>query len=134
MLDTAKDRNDLIAKIELLEKTLISKDDQISGYRKQLLEATTKIYYVKEHIKSMYEVEEYIPTDITVIADMLDISLTKQYAVEIHVVYRGNIEMPLDAEINDIEDHIEFSFSDRGADDWEVDIFQYDLSIDAEEA
>lgn len=127
-------RDSLVFQIDSLKSSLELKDSTINSLRKQLNELRIRIDSVKNYISSMHELGEEVSDDLISIAELLDISLTRQYAVEIHVVYRGNIEMPLDAEINDIEDHIEFSFSDRGADDWEVDIFQYDLSIDAEEA
>lgn len=131
---TSEDRDNRAAEIVRLRGLIESKDNILSSYSKQLNELRIRIDSVKNYISSMHELGEEVSDDLISIAELLDISLTRQYAVEIHVVYRGNIEMPLDAEINDIEDHIEFSFSDRGADDWEVDIFQYDLSIDAEEA
>ena len=131
---TSEDRDNRAAEIVRLRGLIESKDKLITTYHNSNLSLMSKINHVKEFIKTFYDMGDSVPDEVLSIAELLDISLTKQYAVEIHVVYRGNIEMPLDAEINDIEDHIEFSFSDRGADDWEVDIFQYDLSIDAEEA
>ena len=127
-------KSELSLQINTLQREVERLTNLNNNYQAYHNDLKTKISNVKGYILDLYSMNGEIDEDIKEIAELLDISLTKQYAVEIHVVYRGNIEMPLDAEINDIEDHIEFSFSDRGADDWEVDIFQYDLSIDAEEA
>lgn len=131
---TSQDRDNFASEVVRLRGLVESKDKLITTYHNSNLSLMSKINDVKEFIKSTHELGGFVPDEVLSIAELLDISLTRQYAVEIQVIYRGNIEIPFDAEINDLTDHIEFSFSDRGADDWEVDIFQYDLSIDAEEA
>lgn len=127
-------REELSIQINTLQREVERLQMNFDAARSRNEELNLKINNVRGHIKDIYDMSGDLDEDIMEIARMLDISLTKQYAVEITVTYRGNVEIPLDADIDDLSDHIEFEFSDRGADDWEVDIFQYDVDINAEEA
>jgi hypothetical protein len=81
----------------------------------------------------MIDSEEDISEDILRIVKILDITLTKTYDMHISVIYRGTVEIPLDEDISKFSDHVEFEFSDKGEDNWDVDIFQYDVDVNWDE-
>lgn len=127
-------RDSLVFQIDSLKSSLELKDSTINSFRKQLSEIKQQVDSVKEYIKSMYELGERVSEDITRIAEFLDISMTKTYDVDITVSYRGTIEIPMDEDIEDFEDHISFEFSAPFSDEWNVDIYENDASIQHVEA
>jgi len=129
MFDTPNDRDDLVIQIDSLKSSLEVRDLTIGSLRKQLNEIKEQVDSVKEYIKSMYELGERVSEDITRIAEFLDISMTKTYDVDITISYRGTIEIPMDADIEEFEDHISFEFSAPFSDEWNVDIYENDASI-----
>ena len=131
---TSEDRDNRAAEIVRLRGLIESKDNIISSFNKQIHELRIKIDSVKDYILSLNELGEEIPDDLISITELLDISLTKQYSVDITVIYRGNVEIPFDANIRDLQKYIEFDFAPSQKNDWEVDIFQYDVDINYEEA
>ena len=116
-----------------LEQHLEHKDSIINSFTKQLREHESKLNAVKAYVKEMIDSEEEISKDILRIVKILDITLTKTYDMHISVIYRGTVEIPLDEDINKFSDHVEFEFSDKGEDDWDVDIFQYDVDVNWDE-
>ena len=131
---TSEDRDNRAAEIVRLRGLIESKDNIISSFNKQIHELRIKIDSVKDYILSLNELGEEIPDDLISITELLDISLTKQYAVEVQVIYRGNVEIPFDADIRDLQKYVEFDFAPSQKNDWEVDLFQYDVYIDYREA
>lgn len=116
-----------------LEQHLEYKESIINSFTKQLREHESKLNAVKAYIKEMIDSEEEISKDILRIVKILDITLTKTYDVHISPIYRGTVEIPLGENIDKLLDHIEFEFSDKGEDDWDVDIFQYDVNVNWDE-
>jgi hypothetical protein len=133
MFNTPNDRDDLIIQIDSLKSSMEIRDLTIGSLRKQLQEIEQRVESVKDYIKSMMELGEFVSEDMNNVADLLDIILTKKYDVDINVIYRGTVEIPLDQDIDKLSDHIEFEFSDKGEDDWDVDIFQYDVNVNWDE-
>lgn len=131
---TSEDRDNRAAEIVRLRGLIESKDNILSSYSKQLNELRIRIDSVKDYISSTHELGEEVSDDLISVAELLDITLTKQYAVDITVIYRGNVEIPFDADISDLEDYVQFDYSSSQKNDWEVDIFQYDVDINYEEA
>lgn len=131
---TSEDRDNRAAEIVRLRGLIESKDNIISSFNKQIHELRIKIDSVKDYILSLNELGEEIPDDLISITELLDISLTKQYAVEVQVIYRGNVEIPFDSDIRDLQKYVEFDFAPSQKNDWEVDLFQYDVHIDYREA
>ena len=100
----------------------------------RIKELEDKIDHVRGYILDTFEMEDFVPSVLTDIAEILDISLTKQYAVEITVTYRGNVEISVGQDIDDLSDHISFEFSAPYSDEWEVDIYEDDIDFNYEEA
>ena len=123
----------MVYDLSRLEQHLEYKDSIINSFSKQLREHEERIDFVKEYVKSMYELGERVSEDITRIVEILDITLTKKYDVTINPIYRGTIEIPMSADIEDFAEHISFEFSAPFSDEWSVDIYQEDIEIEHEE-
>ena len=117
-----------------LEQQLEYKESIINSFTKQLREHEARLNGAKEIIIEAILIDRIGKNVLMNVAEALDITLTKTYDVDISVIYRGQIEIPLDQDIDKLSDHIEFEFSDKGEDDWDVDIFQYDVDINYEES
>lgn len=117
-----------------VEQHLKYKESIINSFSKQLKECEERIDTVKCYVSSMYELGEKVSEDIIRIIEILDITLTKKYNVTITPVYRGTIEIPMDEDIEDFENHISFEFSAPFSDEWEFDIYQDEIEIEHEEA
>lgn len=132
MFDTLNDRDSLVFQIDSLKSSLELKDSTINSFRKQLREHEERINGVKQYVKDMYGSDNGV--SVTRILEILDITLTKRYDVDITVTYSGTIELPLDADINDFDEHVNFEFSAPFSDEWEFDISQEDADIQYEES
>jgi archaellum component FlaC len=110
------------------------RDLTIGSLRKQLQEIEQRVESVKDYIKGMMELGEFVSEDMNNVADLLDITLTKIYDVTITVEYRGTIEIPMDEDIDNFENHISFEFSAPFSDEWNVDIYENETDIKYEEA
>ena len=133
MFNTPNDRDDLIIQIDSLKSSMEIRDLTIGSLRKQLQEIEQRVESVKDYIKSMMELGEFVSEDMNNVADLLDITLTKIYDVTITVEYRGTIEIPMDEDIDNFENHISFEFSAPFSDEWNVDIYQDDIEINYDE-
>lgn len=116
-----------------LEQHLEYKESIINSFSKQLREHEERIDAVKCYVSSMYELGEKVSQDIIRIVEILDITLTKKYNVTITPVYRGTIEIGMNEDIEDFENHVRFEFYDPFTDNWNVDIYQEDIEIEHEE-
>jgi hypothetical protein len=117
-----------------LEQHLEYKDSLINSFTKQLREHEARLHGAKEIIIEAILIDRIGKNVLMNVAEALDITLTKKYDITISPIYRGTIEIPLGENIDKLLDHIEFEFSDKGEDDWDVDIFQHDIDIDYEES
>ena len=134
MFNTPNDRDDLIIQIDSLKSSMEIRDLTIGSLRKQLQEIEQRVESVKDYIKGMMELGEFVSEDMNNVADLLDITLTKIYDVTITVEYRGTIEIPMDEDIDNFENHISFEFSAPFSDEWNVDIYENETDIKYEEA
>jgi hypothetical protein len=116
-----------------LEQHLEYKDSLINSFTKQLREHESKLDAVKEYIKQCSSSGD-LTDELEHVAKLLDITLVNNYDVTITVTYRGTIEIPMDEDIEDFENHISFEFSAPFSDEWNVDIYQDDIEIEHEEA
>jgi hypothetical protein len=105
----------------------------IGSLRKQLNEGQAMVDAVEEYIKQCSSSGD-LTDELEHIATLLDITLVNNYDVTITVTYRGTIEIPVDEDIEDFEQHIDFEFSAPFSDKWNVDIYQEDIEIEHEEA
>ena len=99
----------------------------------RIRELEGKLDHVRGYILDTFEMEDYIPSVLTDIAEILDISLTRQYAVEVTVTYRGTVEIAVGQDIDDLEDQISFDFNLDNGDGWEIEIEQDDVKIKHED-
>ena len=100
----------------------------VGSLRKQLLECHTQISSVEEYIKQCSSSGD-LTDELEHVAKLLDISLVNKYDVTVTVKYCGTIEIPMDEDIEDFENHISFEFSAPFSDEWNVDIYQDDIEI-----
>jgi hypothetical protein len=105
----------------------------IGSLRKQLNEGQAQVDAVGEYIKQCSSSGD-LTDELEHVAKLLDITLVNNYDVTITVTYRGTIEIPMDEDIEDFEDHISFEFSAPFSDEWNVDIYQEDIEIEHGEA
>lgn len=120
--------------LDRLKQHLEYKDSIINSFTKQLREHEARISGAKEIIIEAIAIDCIGKNVLMNVAEALDITLTKTYDMHISVIYRGTVEIPLDEDISNFSDHVEFEFSDKGEDDWDVDIFQYDVDVNWDEA
>ena len=132
--DVEPTREQLSFQINTLQREVERLQMNFDSARSRNEELNLKINNVRGHIKDVYDMNGDLDEDLMEIARMLDISLTKQYAVEITVTYRGNVEIPISEDIDDLSDHISFEFSAPYSDEWEVDIYEDDIDFNYEEA
>jgi archaellum component FlaC len=97
------------------------------------VELDKKINSVRDYILNMYSIEPDLDEYVVDIADLLDITLTKRYAVDITVTYRGEVEIAAGQDIKDLEDQISFDFNLDQGDGWEIEIEQDDVKIKHED-
>ena len=122
----------LLKEIEIVNQRTIDANTQAWDNRRKFEELETKISEVKKYIKK-YLSNGDLTEELEHVASLLDITLTKSYNVNITVEYRGTIEMPMNADINRFNEHIDFEFSAPFSDDWEFDICQDDVELEHEE-
>ena len=101
--------------------------------RKHLSEGQAMVESVEEYIKECSSSGD-LTDELEHVAKLLDITLVNNYDVTITVTYRGTIEIPMDEDIEDFENHISFEFSAPFSDKWNVDIYQEDIEIEHGEA
>ncbi len=122
----------LIKEIEIVNQRTIEANTQAWDNRRKFEELETKISEVRKYIKE-YLSNGDLTEELEHVASLLDITLTKSYNVNITVEYRGTIEIPMNADINRFNEHIDFEFSAPFSDDWEFDICQDDIELEHEE-
>ena len=122
----------LIKEIEIVNQRTIEANTQAWDNRRKFEELETKISDVRKYIKE-YLSNGDLTEELEHVASLLDITLTKSYNVNITVEYRGTIEIPMNADINRFNEHIDFEFSAPFSDDWEFDICQDDIELEHEE-
>jgi hypothetical protein len=104
----------------------------VGSLRKQLNEGQAMVDAVGEYIKQCSSSGDMIE-ELEHVAKLLDITLVNKYDVTVTVKYRGTIEIPMDEDVEDFENHIRFEFSDPFSDNWNVDIYQDDIEINYDE-
>jgi hypothetical protein len=97
------------------------------------MELDKKINSVRDYILNMYSIEPDLDEYVVDIADLLDITLARRYAVDITVTYRGEVEVPLNQKIEYLEDQISFDFNIYNGDGWEIEIEQDEVKVKHEE-
>jgi hypothetical protein len=118
---------------------VISKENErlkidVGSFRKQLKEHKERVGAVKEYIKGMMELDNHdVDEHIKEIADLLDITLTKRYAVDITVTYRGEVDIAIDQDIEDLEDQVSFDIHLGHGEGWEIEIEEDEVNIKHEE-
>jgi len=127
-------REELSIQINILQREVERLTTLSNNYRNYHQGLETKINNVKGYIDDIISTEGEVSDEVKEISSYLGIALTKTYDVTITVTYGGSIEIPMDADINDFDEHVDFEFSAPFSDEWEFDICQEDADIQYEEA
>jgi len=127
-------RDELSIKINTLMRDVERLDNELYLKRCSLNQLNEKIDNVKEYILETYLVsDKSLSTELYDVAEILDIGLTKRYAVDVVVTYRGEVEIAIGQDIEDLEDQISFDFNVSNGDGWEIEIEQDDVKIKHED-
>jgi hypothetical protein len=124
---------ELSLQINTLQRDNERLQDNYSRVFNNKMEIDKKINSVRDYILNMYSIEPDLDEHVVDIADLLDITLTKRYAVDITVTYRGEVEVAIGQDIKDLEDQISFDFNISRGDGWEIEIEQDDVKIKHED-
>lgn len=117
---------------------VISKENErlrldVGALRKHLNEGQAMVDAVGKYIKECSSSGD-LTDELEHVAELLDITLTNKYSVNITVTYRGTIEVPAGQNIESFDEHVNFEFSAPFSDEWEFDIYQDEVEIDKWEA
>ena len=126
-------REELSIKINTLQRDNERLQDNYSRVFNNKMEIDKKINSVRDYILNMYSIEPDLDEHVVDIADLLDITLARRYAVDITVTYRGEVEVPLNQKIEYLEDQISFDFNIYNGDGWEIEIEQDEVKVKHEE-
>jgi hypothetical protein len=118
---------------ETMKGDIESLNNSISVLKRQNSYANNLLANAKVIILEAFDNDDFDKDVVTNIAEALDITLVNNYDVTITVTYRGTIEIPMDEDIDNFENHISFEFSAPFSDEWNVDIYQDDIEINYDE-
>ena len=118
---------------ETFRLDIVSLRNTISALQRQNSYANNLFANAKVIILESFKDDEFGKDNFTAVAEALDITLVNNYDVTITVTYRGTIEIPMDEDIDNFENHISFEFSAPFSDEWNVDIYQDDIEINYDE-
>ena len=119
--------------VETMKGDIESLRNTISALQRQNSYANNLLANAKVIILESFKDDEFGKDNFTAVAEALDITLVNNYDVTITVTYRGTIEIPMDEDIDNFENHISFEFSAPFSDEWNVDIYQDDIEINYDE-
>jgi hypothetical protein len=126
-------RDELSIKINTLLRDVERLDNELYLKRSSLNQLTEKIDNVKEYILDTYLIsDKSLSEELYNVAEILDIGLTKRYAVDITVTYRGEVEIAIGQDIEDLKNQISFDFNVSNGDGWEIEIEQDNVKVDHE--
>lgn len=98
-----------------LAKSLQSALDINSAQQRIISEQKNKIDNAKVLIFEAYEVDDFSEDRVEAIAEALEVSLTKEVDVMIHVTFSGTVDVPLGFDIEgDLENYIDFEATASG--------------------
>lgn len=119
--------------IEMLQNTIVdlqksyqSALDMNSSLNRQLSEQKNKIDNAKCAILEAFDDESFDRENFEVVAEALDIELTKEVNVTINVTFSGSVTVPLGFDIEgDLENYVNFEAEANGwgTNDVETDLF-----------
>jgi hypothetical protein len=113
-LDTANVR------IADLTKQLYTTDQQKSAYHRQLNEIKDQVTNVKNHIFEIYAMNGEIDEDIKIIADLLEIVLTRRVEGSASIDISFSFDAPIDFDIDDFELSVDIT-----EDSFEIENFEW---------
>jgi hypothetical protein len=119
-----------------LAKSLQSALDINSAQQRIISEQKNKIDNAKVLIFEAYEVDDFSEDRVEAIAEALEVSLTKEVDVMIHVTFSGTVDVPLGFDIEgDLENYIDFeaTASGYGRVDIECDLFTDGVDVNVVE-
>jgi hypothetical protein len=123
-------RDELSIKINTLLRDVERLDNELYLKRCSLNQLTEKIDNVKGYILDTYAMSEgFLSTELSDVAEILDINLTKRYAVDVTVTYRGEVEIAIGQDIEDLENQISFDLHVSNGDGWEIEIEQDEVNV-----
>jgi hypothetical protein len=111
--------------VEKMKDNIETLQNNISALGRQINERDMKIANAKAAILEAFDNESFDRENMEVIADALEIELTKEYQVTINVTFSGTVTLPLGIDVDEIENYVNFEANESGwgTDDIEVDLF-----------
>ena len=126
-------RNELEAKVADLENKLSLKTQQWEFASTQLQRRVAQIDSFEEALK--YNGWDFDSATLEDLAGYFDITLQREYMVEITVKFSGNVTVPMDYDIDDLENELTADISRQyyGNSSVEVDFMEDGMEISYEE-
>ena len=112
--------------VEKMKDNIETLQNNISALGRQINERDMKIANAKAAILEAFDNESFDRENFEVVAEALEISLTKEVQVTINVTFSGTVDVPLGFDIEgDLENYIDFeaTASGWGNVDIECDLF-----------
>jgi hypothetical protein len=112
--------------LAIYKSTIEDLQTQLGSANRQLNEHKTKIDNARLAILEAFDNDSFDRENFEVVAEALEISLTKEVNVTINVTFSGTVDVPIGFDIEgDIENYIDFeaTASGRGYVDIECDLF-----------
>jgi YbbR domain-containing protein len=118
--------------LTIANKNIETLQDTTNALRRQLMEKDNQIDNAKCAILEAFDNESFDRENMEVIAEALDISLTKEVNVTINVTFSGTVDVPIGFDIEgNLENYVDFeaTASGWGNVDIECDLFTDGVDI-----
>lgn len=116
--------------LEVSNKRIEELENLLSAQRRIIIVEQNKISNAKAAILEAFDNESFDRENFEVVAEALEVELTKEYDVTITVTFSGSVTLPLGADIHDIENYVDFDVeANRYKDDVEVDLFSDGVDV-----
>lgn len=110
--------------LEKMKERVETLENLNASQRRLLNESNMKIANAKAAILEAFDNESFDRENFEVVAEALEIELTKEYDVTITVTFSGSVTLPLGTDVDEIENYVDFDAEvNRYKDDVEVDLF-----------
>jgi hypothetical protein len=122
--------------LEVANKKIVDLENLLSAQRRIISVEQNKIDNARLAILEAFDNESFDRENMEVIAEALDISLTKEVNVTINVTFSGTIDVPLGFDIEgDLENYLDFeaTANNWGNNDIEVDLFTDGVDVNVNE-
>jgi len=117
--------------VEKMKNDIETLQNTTSALRRQLMEEKNKIDNAKCAILEAFDNESFDRENFEVVADALEIELTKEVQVTINVTFSGTVDVPIGFDVEgNLENYIDFEATASGWGDVEVECDLFTDGVD----